>query len=146
MTAFTSIPAAVRLIKAGASDYIAKPWDDDKLVATVKNLARLRALEHENTRLLAQQGRAREELARNHDLQGLVCVSREMHEVVSLAVKVARADVSVLITGPNGTGKERLASIVQANSRRRDRPFVKLNAGALPDELLEAELFGAEAG
>ena len=63
-----------------------------------------------------------------------------------IAVKVAPADVPVLITGANGTGKEQLAAIVQANSRRKDKPFVKVNAGALPDELLEAELFGAEAG
>jgi DNA-binding NtrC family response regulator len=69
-----------------------------------------------------------------------------MHEVVSLAVKVARSDAAILVTGPNGTGKERLAAIVQANSRRRDKPFVQVNAGGLPDELLEAELFGAEAG
>jgi DNA-binding NtrC family response regulator len=146
MTAFTSIPAAVELVKAGASDYLAKPWDDEKLVATVKNLVRLRELAQENVRLRAQRGRAREELARTHDLQGLVYASAEMHEVVSLAVKVARSSVSVLIRGPNGTGKERLASIVQANSRRASAPFVKLNCGALPDELLEAELFGAEPG
>ncbi|WP_437812682.1 sigma-54-dependent transcriptional regulator [Sorangium sp. So ce1078] len=146
MTAFTSIAGAVELIKAGASDYVPKPWDDRKLVATVTNLARLRALEQENARLLAQRGRARHKLAERHDLAGLVYVSDAMHEVVSLAVKVAPADVPVLITGPNGTGKELLATIVQANSRRRDRPFVKVNAGALPDELVEAELFGAEAG
>jgi DNA-binding NtrC family response regulator len=69
-----------------------------------------------------------------------------MHEVINLAVKVARSDAAVLITGPNGAGKERLAHIVQANSRRSDKPFVQVNAGGLPDELLEAELFGAEAG
>ena len=69
-----------------------------------------------------------------------------MHRVVSLAVQVAAADVPVLVTGPNGVGKEKLAEIVQANSLRRDKPFVKVNAGALPDELLESELFGAEAG
>ncbi|AUX42609.1 Fis family transcriptional regulator [Sorangium cellulosum] len=146
MTAFTSIEGAVGLIKAGASDYVPKPWDDRKLVATVSNLARLRSLEQENARLLAQRGRARHKLAERYDLAGLVYASDAMHEIVSLAVKVAPADVPVLITGPNGTGKERLASIVQANSRRRDRPFVKVNAGALPDELVEAELFGAEAG
>ncbi|WP_437278546.1 sigma-54 dependent transcriptional regulator [Sorangium sp. So ce375] len=146
MTAFTSIAGAVELIKAGASDYVPKPWDDQKLVATVGNLARLRALEQENARLLAQRGRARHRLAERHDLAGLVYVSDAMHEVVSLAVKVAPADVPVLVTGPNGTGKELLAAIVQANSRRRDRPFVKVNAGALPDELVEAELFGAEPG
>ena len=69
-----------------------------------------------------------------------------MHRVVSLAVQVATADVPVLITGPNGAGKEKIAEIVQANSRRRGGPFVKVNVGALPDELLESELFGAEAG
>ncbi|WP_437682230.1 sigma-54-dependent transcriptional regulator [Sorangium sp. So ce131] len=146
MTAFTSIEGAVGLIKAGASDYVPKPWDDRKLVATVSNLARLRSLEQENARLVAQRGRAQHKLAERYDLAGLVYASDAMHEIVGLAVKVAPADVPVLITGPNGTGKERLASIVQANSRRRDRPFVKVNAGALPDELVEAELFGAEAG
>jgi DNA-binding NtrC family response regulator len=69
-----------------------------------------------------------------------------MHEVVSLAVRIARADVPVLISGPNGVGKERLAEVLRANSPRRSGPFVKVNAGGLPDELFEAELFGAEAG
>ena len=80
------------------------------------------------------------------DLCGLVYASPAMHRVVSLAVQVATADVPVLITGPNGAGKEKIAEIVQANSLRRDKPFVKVNVGALPDELLESELFGAEAG
>jgi DNA-binding NtrC family response regulator len=146
MTAFTSLEAAVQLIKEGASDYIAKPWDDDKLVSTVKNLVRMRELSQENTRLRAQGSRARQELAESFDLRGLVYASPQMHEVVSLAVKVARSDASILITGPNGAGKERVAEIVQANSRRREKPFVEVNAGGLPDELLEAELFGAEAG
>jgi DNA-binding NtrC family response regulator len=146
MTAFTSLEAAVQLIKEGASDYIAKPWDNDKLVSTVKNLVRLRELSQENTRLRARGSRARHELADSYDLCGLVYASPEMHEVVSLAVKVARSDAAILITGPNGAGKERLAQIVQANSRRRERPFVEVNAGGLPDDLLEAELFGAEAG
>jgi len=146
MTAFTSLEAAVQLIKEGASDYIAKPWDDDKLVSTVNNLVRLRELSQENTRLRAQGLRARHELAGSYDLCGLVYASLQMHEVVSLAVKVARSDAAVLITGPNGAGKERLALIIQANSRRRDKPFVQVNAGGLPDDLLEAELFGAEAG
>jgi DNA-binding NtrC family response regulator len=146
MTAFTSLEAAVQLIKEGASDYIAKPWDDDKLVTTVKNLVRLRELSQENTRLRAQGSRARQELAETYDICGLVYASPQMHEVVSLAVKVARSDAAILVSGPNGAGKERLAQIVQANSRRRDKPFVQVNAGGLPDELLEAELFGAEAG
>lgn len=146
MTAFTSLEMAVKLIKEGANDYLAKPWDDSKLVATVKNLMRMAELQQENTRLVAQGRRARQELARRYDLCGLVYGSPQMHEVVSLAVKVAGANVPVLITGPNGCGKEKVADIVQANSRRKDKPFVKVNSGGLPDNLVDAELFGAEAG
>ncbi|MCX5741597.1 MAG: sigma-54 dependent transcriptional regulator [Proteobacteria bacterium] len=146
MTAWTSIEMVVALIKEGAVDYVAKPWDDHKLVTTVKHLLQLRALAHENTRLRARSRRARQSLAGRHDLCGLVYASEAMHAVVTLAVSVAPSDAPILITGPNGAGKEKLAEIVQANSRRRDRPFVKVNAGGLPDELLEAELFGAEAG
>ncbi|HEX8706270.1 MAG TPA: sigma-54 dependent transcriptional regulator [Myxococcaceae bacterium] len=146
MTAWTSLEMAVRLIKEGASDYLAKPWDDAKLVTTVRNLLKLRALQQENTRLRAGTARARQALAGRHTLGGLVYASPQMHEVVSLAVKVAPADVPVLITGPNGAGKEQVAELLQANSRRRDKPFVRVNAGGLPDTLLEAELFGAEPG
>ena len=146
MTAFTSLETAVMLIKEGASDYVAKPWNDEKLVATVKNLVKLRELSQERVRFAARTARARRDLAERYDLRGLVYASPEMHEVVSLAVRVAAADVPVLVTGPNGAGKERIAEIVQANSRRRAAPFVRVNAGGLPDQLLEAELFGAEAG
>ena len=146
MTAFTSLETAVRLVKLGAADYIKKPWDDEKLVATVKNLVALRALGDENAFLRGERQRARDGLARSADLRGLVYASQAMHDVVSLAVKVAAADAPVLILGPNGAGKEKIAEIVQANSRRKDKPFVRVNAGGLPDSLLEAELFGAEAG
>jgi DNA-binding NtrC family response regulator len=146
MTAWTSLETAVELIKEGAADYIAKPWDDAKLLITVQNLLRLHDLGRENVRLRARNQRARAELSTKSDLCGLVYESAELHAVIELAVHVAPSDVPVLITGPNGAGKERLAHIVQANSRRRDKPFVKVNAGGLPDNLLEAELFGAEAG
>jgi DNA-binding NtrC family response regulator len=146
MTAFTSLEAAVQLVKEGASDYVAKPWNDDKLVITVGNLLKMRELGQENRRLRAQSARVRRGLGESHDLCGLVYASAAMHDAVTLAVKVAPADVPVLVTGPNGAGKDRIARIVQANSRRRDRPFLEVNAGGLPDELLEAELFGAEAG
>src|SRR5262249_37771245 len=129
MTAFTSLEAAVQLTKEGASDYIAKPWNDEKLVATVRNLVKLRELALENRNVHSQKSRAQPELAKGYDLRGLVYQSPQMHEVLSLAVKVARADVAVLITGPNGSGKERLAQIVQANSRRKGKPFVSVNAG-----------------
>jgi DNA-binding NtrC family response regulator len=146
MTAWASLETAVALIKEGAADYVAKPWDDAKLVATVGNLLRLGELARENARLRGRSRRARTALAGRYDLCGLVYASDAMHAVVSLAVNVAASDAPVLITGPNGSGKERLADIIQANSRRAGRPFVKVNAGGLPDELLEAELFGAEAG
>ena len=146
MTAWASIEMVVALVKEGAADYIAKPWDDEKLVRDVTKLLQMRALADENARLHARSRRARQHLAGKADLCGLVYSSEVMHEVVTLAVNVAASDAPILITGPNGSGKEKLAEIVQANSRRRDRPFIKVNAGALPDELLEAELFGAEVG
>jgi DNA-binding NtrC family response regulator len=146
ITAWTSLEAAVQMVKEGAADYLSKPWDDSKLVATVRNLLRLRALALENARLRREKTRAREDLSARHDLRGIVYESGAMHRVVALAVQVAPADVPVLITGPNGSGKDLVAEIVQANSRRAGGPFVKVNAGALPDQLLEAELFGAEPG
>ncbi|HET9599628.1 MAG TPA: sigma-54 dependent transcriptional regulator [Anaeromyxobacteraceae bacterium] len=146
MTAWASLESAVALIKEGAADYFTKPWDDGKLVRTVQNLLQLRRLHDENLRLRAQTRRAREELATRYDLRGVVVASPQLQQVVALAVQVAGSDVPVLITGPNGSGKEKIAEIVQANSRRKAGPFVKVNAGALPDDLLEAELFGAEPG
>jgi DNA-binding NtrC family response regulator len=125
---------------------MAKPWDDQKLVVTVKNLIALYRARRENLSRNTREARARNELSTSYDLCGLVYKSAALHEVVMLAVNVARSDVPVLITGPNGSGKEKLAEIVQANSRRKDKPFIRVNAGALPDQLLEAELFGAEAG
>jgi len=146
VTAWTSLEHAVALVKEGAADYLAKPWDDQKLVLSVQNLLGLREARFDARRLERRDTLAREELARRHQLCGLVYESRAMHEVVALAAAVAPSDAAVLISGPNGSGKEKLAEIVQANSRRADKPFVSVNAGGLPDQLLEAELFGAEPG
>jgi DNA-binding NtrC family response regulator len=146
LTAWTHLDAAVDLIKAGAADYLAKPWNDERLIATVSNLIELgqanRALGHR----LQRERRARRELEQGFDLRGLVWQDPATERVLSLACQVARADVPVLITGPNGAGKERIAEIIQANSQVADGPFVVLNCGALPAELIEAELFGADAG
>ncbi|MEO8212524.1 MAG: sigma-54 dependent transcriptional regulator, partial [Myxococcales bacterium] len=146
LTAWGSLETAVQLIKEGANDYMAKPWDDQKLVRTVQNLVQMRDLHQENRRMRGQSLRRRRTLAARYDLRGLIYESEQMHNVVSLAVTVATSDAPVLITGANGSGKEKLAEIIQANSRRKNGAFVKVNAGALPDHLLEAELFGAEAG
>ena len=146
ITAWASLETAVELVREGAADYLEKPWKDDRLVATVSNLLRLRELESENERLRRELTASRAELARRHDLRGLVYASEAMHRVLSLAVQIAPSQAPVLITGPSGTGKERIAEVVQANSRRRDGPFLTVNVGAIPEELMEAELFGAEAG
>lgn len=146
MTAWTSLEAAVQLVKEGAEDYFGKPWDDGKLVNSVRRLLRVRQLRLENKRLRAQDDRSRRRLAETYDLCGIVYASPQMHQVLSLATNVAASDAAVLITGPNGAGKEKVAQVIQANSRRRERPFLTVNAGGLPDELLEAELFGSEPG
>jgi len=146
ITAWTSLETAVQLVKEGASDYLAKPWDDTKLVATVRNLLQLRALKVENEKLRTERTRTRASLARQHDLRGVVYESESMHRVVALAIQIAPSEVPVLITGPNGAGKEKIAEIIHANSRRKHRALVKVNAGGIPDELLESELFGAEPG
>jgi DNA-binding NtrC family response regulator len=146
LTAWGSFEIAVQLVKEGANDYLSKPWDDEKLVRIVRKLVELRGLQQENIRFRAQGLRMRRTLAARYDLCGIVYASAQMQSVVSLAVTVAASDVPILIMGANGAGKEKLAEIIQANSRRKDRAFVKVNAGALPDQLLEAELFGAEAG
>ncbi|HJQ36577.1 MAG TPA: sigma-54 dependent transcriptional regulator [Thermoanaerobaculia bacterium] len=146
LTAWTSLETAVQLVKEGASDYLAKPWDDAKLVTTVRNLLQLRALKLENERLRAERTRSRASLAREHDLRGMIYASEATHRVASLAIQIAPSEVPVLITGPNGAGKEKIAEIIHANSRRRTKALVKVNAGAIPDELMESELFGAEPG
>jgi len=146
LTAWTHLETAVDLVKAGAADYIAKPWDDARLLTTVRNLLELRAAVEENVATRARRAEARAQLAERYDLRGLVYESEALHTVASMAAQVAHADVPVLITGPNGAGKEVLADIVHANSARRNQPYIKVNAGALPDQLIEAELFGTEAG
>lgn len=146
LTAWTHLDIAVDLAKAGAADYLAKPWDDQKLLASVENLLELGASTREVSRLHEQRRKLHRDLEARYDLRGLVLGSEPLARVVELAAHVARADVPVLITGPNGAGKEKIAEIVQANSSVRSGPFVTLNCGALPTELIEAELFGSEAG
>jgi len=146
LTAWTHLEAAVQLVKAGAADYLSKPWDNDKLLAVVENLLELAETTRERERLRDEAFRRRERLSEQYDLCNIVFASDVMERAVELACRVARAQVPVLITGPNGAGKERIAQIVHANSAVRGGPFVAVNCGAIPPELIEAELFGAEAG
>jgi DNA-binding NtrC family response regulator len=146
LTAWTHLDAAVDLVKAGAADYLSKPWDDQRLLASVSNLVELGQANRVIAQSAQRERRARRELEEQFDLRGLVWRDPATERVLHLACQVARADVPVLITGPNGTGKERIAEIIQANSQVASGPFVVLNCGALPAELIEAELFGADAG
>ncbi|MDY6925757.1 MAG: sigma-54 dependent transcriptional regulator [Pseudomonadota bacterium] len=145
ITAWTELEQAVELVKAGAADYIAKPWDDQKLVNTVANLIELGKTRSQSAQLAKQQSAfldAREAAAR----VGLVYQSAAMQRLTDMAIQVAKSDISVLITGPNGSGKEKIAQLIQACSGLKDKPFISINAGALPPDLMEAELFGAEPG
>lgn len=146
LTAWTHLDAAVGLIKAGAADYMAKPWDDQRLVATVGNLVELGQVNRALRQSREREQQQRHALEQRFDLRGLVWGDPATERLLTLACQVARSDVPVMLTGPNGAGKERIAEIIQANSSVRSGPFVVLNCGALPAELIEAELFGAEAG
>ena len=145
LTAWTQLEMAVELVRAGAADYLGKPWDDNKLMISVKNLLEMADLRKQNQRMHLQNQRAREAVS-GYDLCGLIYQSSAMQTLIEMSVQVAHSDIAALITGPNGAGKEKIAEIIQANSNRKNQPFVKVNVGALPSELLEAELFGAEAG
>ena len=145
LTAWTHLESAVELVKAGAADYLAKPWDDRKLMVTVNNLLELSQTRQQLARRDAGDRRRRAALD-DYELRGFVHADPLTESTLGLACQVARSDLPVLITGPNGAGKEKLAEIVHANSAVRHGPFVALNCGALPADLIEAELFGAEAG
>lgn len=146
LTAWTHLDAAVSLIKNGAADYLAKPWDDKKLLATALNLLELGQTQRELGRRVQRERKQKHTLESNYDLCGFVWNDASSERLLSLACQIAKADVPVLITGPNGSGKERIADIIQKNSSVKNGPFVTLNCGALPGELIEAELFGADAG
>jgi DNA-binding NtrC family response regulator len=146
LTAWTHLESAVDLVKAGAADYLGKPWDDRKLLATVNNLLELAETRHELDQHRRGERQRRDAMLRDYDLRGVVYADAASENALALACQVARSEIPVLITGPNGVGKEKYAEIVHANSHACGGPFVALNCGALPGELIEAELFGAEAG
>jgi two-component system nitrogen regulation response regulator GlnG len=134
MSAFTDVATAAAAYRAGAVDYLAKPFDLDHAVAVVQ-----RAL----ASAAAPAEPIAEPIAPNHALLG---ESAPMREVFRLIGRVAASDLNVLITGETGTGKELVARALHEESARRQKPFVALNTAAIPSELLESELFGHEAG
>jgi DNA-binding NtrC family response regulator len=139
ITAFATIPSAIEAVRQGAFDYVSKPFEIEELV-----LALERALE--DTRLRRENHRLRGEVEQRYGFNNLVGVSRPMQEVFTLIRAAAQNDLSVLIIGESGTGKELVAKAIHYNSARCKCPFVALNCTAIPETLLESELFGHVRG
>ncbi|MEM6789818.1 MAG: sigma-54 dependent transcriptional regulator [Myxococcota bacterium] len=136
LTAFGSERIAVNAIKAGAFDYVAKPFDKDDLVARVDRALGQVALERENRALRAERATGKR----------FVAESPAMRRLIDAVDRIADRDVTVLLRGETGTGKELIASLIHAGSARRERPLVRFNCAALPGELADAELFGHTKG
>ncbi|MCB2147907.1 MAG: sigma-54 dependent transcriptional regulator [Deltaproteobacteria bacterium] len=139
MTAYGSVRSAVKSLKAGAHDYLTKPIDVEELKILVAKTLHHRRLEEENLNL-------KERLDANFDFGGIIGRSPSMRELFETLSLVAPSEATVLIQGESGTGKELVANAIHHNSHRKDRPFVKVNCAALPETLLENELFGHEKG
>lgn len=139
MTGFGTIETAVRAMKSGAFDFITKPFDLGTVAAVVRRAAEFHRLRQENHLL-------RRAVRDQYRLEQLVGVSEPMQQVLEFVQKVADSDSTVMIQGESGTGKELVARMLHFNSQRRDRPLVPVNCGAIPENLLESELFGHEKG
>ncbi len=139
MTGFGSVDTAVRAMKAGAFDYIIKPIEKDELIVVLE-----RALEKRS--LVAEVEKLRAEVDERYGFENLVGATPAIREVFRLVRAVADSDARVLLTGPTGTGKELLARAIHYRSPRRKAPFVAINCAALPEGLVESELFGHEKG
>src|SRR3954463_5683923 len=139
ITAFGSIDTAIRAVKLGAFDYITKPFEVDQLILSVEKALAERELRSEVARL-------RDEVSRSYRFENMIGRSPAMQEVFDLVRRVAASPASVLVTGESGTGKELVAKAIHFNSLRKTRPFVAVNCAAIPDTLLESELFGYKRG
>ncbi len=139
MTAFASTETAIEAMKEGAYDYLTKPFQIDEVKLIIKNALERKKLRQENTHL-------RRELKDQATFTQIIGKSEKMNKVLDLVRKVADSKSNILIYGESGTGKELIARAIHFNSSRRDRPFVTVNCSALPEALLESELFGHMKG
>jgi len=139
MTAYSSVDTAVAALRKGAYDYVTKPFVNEDLVQTIKNAATQRQLFSENRVL-------RREIQRQYNFAEIIGNSEALQQVFGIVRKIADTNANVLIQGESGTGKELVARAVHFNSGRSDKRFLAINCGALPESLLESELFGHKRG
>ena len=139
MTAYATIDTAVQAMKEGAFDYLVKPFDPDEIELQIKKIIAHKELVLENILLRKRL----EEVSQDHEIIGK---SNAMQEIYNMISRVAPTDSTVLVTGESGTGKELIAQAIHGNSQRCYMPFIAVSCGALPDSLLESELFGYEKG
>jgi DNA-binding NtrC family response regulator len=139
MTSYASVRSAVEAMKHGAADYIAKPFDHDEMLLCVARILKQYQLERENAHLQSQIGQA-------YPVEGMVGESPAMQQICKTLEKVAPTDTTVLIRGESGTGKELVARAIHKKSHRAQAPLVSVNCAAIPEGLLESELFGHEKG
>jgi len=139
ITAYATVETAVQALKLGAFDYITKPIDIDELKIIVEKAINYRQLEQENIYL-------KERIGDRFDLSGMIGKSSAMKKIFETVALISPSDANVLITGESGNGKELIANAIHQNSLRKDYAFIKVNCAALPENLLESELFGHEKG
>ncbi len=139
LTGYATIENAVEAMKAGAFDYLTKPVKLDEILVVVEKALEFQKLKIENLYL-------KEQLKKKYRFENIIGDSPQMQKIYRIIEKVADTDSTVLILGESGTGKELIAKAIHYNSSRRNRPFIPINCGAIPEELLESELFGHEKG
>ncbi len=142
MSAYATIDDAVEAMKSGAHDFITKPFKTAEVILVLEKAAAHRKLQAENIRLKARV----KELQGNGDFEDIVAHSEKMRSLLHLTRKVAGYDTTVLITGESGTGKELIAKGIHHHSQRKEKPFVAVNCGSIPENLLESEFFGYVKG
>jgi DNA-binding NtrC family response regulator len=139
MTAHGTIENAVEAMKSGAADFLLKPFSLDHLMTVVNKAMEVRGLRDENRQL-------KEELGRRYEFDNIIGRSKQMQEIFAAVLRVAPTRATVLLTGESGVGKDLIARAIHFHSPRKDRPLVKINCSALPENLMESELFGYEKG